>query len=84
VSEGFEIETEIFVKAHRAGFCVTEVPSYESGRTNGVSNLNPLRDGWRILRTLIRWRFSGGLGAPRDEEVGEDVVGVPAGSDGFK
>ena len=53
VSDGFEIETEIVLKAHMTGLRMTEVPSYESDRLNGVSNLNAFRDGWRILNTII-------------------------------
>jgi len=56
-STGFEIETEIVVKAHRAGLAIVEIPSYESPRRNGSSNLNTFRDGWRVLRTLLRHRF---------------------------
>jgi len=54
---GFEIETEIVVKACRAGLRVVEVPSFESARMFGNSNLNTFRDGWRVLRTLVRTRF---------------------------
>lgn len=55
-STGFEIETEIVVRAHRAGLAVVEVPSFESPRRNGESNLNTFRDGWRVLITLLRQR----------------------------
>lgn len=51
---GFEIETELVVKACRAGLAVTEIPSFESPRRYGTSNLNTFRDGWRVLRTLVR------------------------------
>jgi glycosyltransferase involved in cell wall biosynthesis len=53
-STGFEIETEIVVRAHRLGFSSSEVPSFESPRRYGTSNLNTFRDGWRVLRTLVR------------------------------
>jgi glycosyltransferase involved in cell wall biosynthesis len=55
---GFEIETEIVVKACRAGLRVVEVPSFEAPRMYGYSNLNTFRDGWRVLRTLVRTRFT--------------------------
>ncbi|MBA2382247.1 MAG: glycosyltransferase [Chloroflexi bacterium] len=55
-STGFEIETEIVVRAHRAGLAVIEVPSFESPRRHGESNLHTFRDGWRVLRTLLRER----------------------------
>lgn len=84
-SDGFEIETEIFVKAHRAGLRVVEVPSYESERTNGVSSLSPLRDGWRIMMTMIRSRLSDGKDALPENERGKDVAGnLPEAGDGFE
>jgi glycosyltransferase involved in cell wall biosynthesis len=55
---GFEIETEIVVKSHRAGFQVVEIPSFESPRRYGESNLNTFSDGWRILRTLLSERLA--------------------------
>lgn len=56
-SDGFEIETEICVHAVTAKLAVAEVPSYELNRRSGVSNLHPLRDGWRVLKVLIRNRL---------------------------
>lgn len=55
---GFEVETEINIKIKKAGLKVTEVPSYESNRRHGEGNLHSLRDGWRILRTILKERFS--------------------------
>jgi glycosyltransferase involved in cell wall biosynthesis len=54
---GFEIETQIIARAVRSGLRITEVPSWEHPRRHGVSNLNPLRDGWRVLLTILRERF---------------------------
>ena len=56
-SDGFEIETELNVKALKLGLSITEVPSYEEPRLNGVSYLRSLQDGWRILKTILRLRF---------------------------
>lgn len=56
-SDGFEIETEICVHAVTAKLAVAEVPSYELNRRSGVSNLHPFRDGWRVLKVLIRNRL---------------------------
>ena len=56
-SDGFEIETELHIKAMRAGLRVTEVPSYESARLSGKGNLRSFSDGLRILRTIFRERF---------------------------
>jgi glycosyltransferase involved in cell wall biosynthesis len=54
---GFEIETQIAVRSHLQRVRVTEVPSFESERRNGRSNLNPLRDGLRVLHTLLADKF---------------------------
>ena len=56
-SDGFEIETEIGERAERAGLAVTEVPSFEAPRRTGASNLHAVRDGLRIVRTLLQVRF---------------------------
>ncbi|WP_426997066.1 glycosyltransferase family 2 protein [Pseudarthrobacter sp. N5] len=53
-SNGFEIETELIVRAARAGLRIAEVPSIELDRISGASNLQTFRDGWRVLRTLAR------------------------------
>jgi glycosyltransferase involved in cell wall biosynthesis len=60
-STGFEIETEMCVNAVRAGLRMAEVVSHESDRRFGVSNLNTFRDGWRVLKTMVRLRFQGAL-----------------------
>jgi len=56
--DGFEIETLINIRVADAGLNVVEVPSYEPSRLHGVSNLNAVTDGLRVLRTIIseRWR----------------------------
>jgi glycosyltransferase involved in cell wall biosynthesis len=51
---GFEIETSMNIQALRAGLTVSEVPSVEFRRLNGVSNLRTIPDGWRVLKTIIR------------------------------
>jgi len=56
-SDGFEIETEICVHAVTADLAVAEVPSYELNRRSGSSNLHPFRDGWRVLKVLLRNRL---------------------------
>jgi glycosyltransferase involved in cell wall biosynthesis len=54
--DGFEIETLIHVRVARAGLRVAEVPSFEYKRIHGVSNLNAVSDGWRVVRTIITER----------------------------
>jgi glycosyltransferase involved in cell wall biosynthesis len=68
-ASGFEIETELVVKASRAGLAVTEIPSFESPRRYGTSNLHTFRDGWRVLRTLVRERFAAPVEVPSSSEV---------------
>ena len=59
---GFEIETEMTLQAVTAGLRIAEVPSIESPRRSGRSNLRTFRDGWRVLRTILRT-------SPRRESV---------------
>jgi glycosyltransferase involved in cell wall biosynthesis len=53
-SDGFEIETELIVRAAKAGLRIAEVPSLELDRISGASNLQTFRDGWRVLSTMAR------------------------------
>lgn len=53
-SNGFEIETEQSILMKKAGLKVKEVPSFESRRKNGNSNLRTFRDGYRILNIIFR------------------------------
>jgi glycosyltransferase involved in cell wall biosynthesis len=55
--DGFEIETEMYIRAHKGKAKIREVPSFEHARINGNGGLRTFRDGWRILRTIIRERF---------------------------
>ncbi|WP_084721667.1 glycosyltransferase family 2 protein [Rhodococcus marinonascens] len=50
--DGFEIETLINVRVANAGLQIAEVPSFEKDRIHGESNLNAVRDGFRVLRTI--------------------------------
>ncbi|WP_326824804.1 glycosyltransferase family 2 protein [Streptosporangium sp. NBC_01756] len=54
--EGFEVETLMNIRAAKAGLRVHEVPSHERCRIHGESNLRAVRDGLRVLRTIIRER----------------------------
>jgi hypothetical protein len=56
------------VRVLAAGMHVAEVPSYESARIHGLSNLRTFRDGARVLRIIIRERrqlAEAGVGADR-------------------
>lgn len=71
--DGFEVETALNVRAARARLRVVEVPSYEGRRGYGDSNLHPVRDGLRVLRTMVRERRCPGLAgrtpAPRSLRI---------------
>jgi len=56
-SEGFEIETEMNLRAAIAGLKVVEVASFEGPRVGGVAHLIPLRDGTRVLIEILRQRL---------------------------
>ncbi len=52
-SMGFEIETEQSILMKKAGLKIKEVPSFEAKRKNGNSNLNSVRDGFKILNVIV-------------------------------
>jgi RNA polymerase sigma factor (sigma-70 family) len=56
---GFEVETLMSIRAVKAGLKIYEVPSHECPRIFGASNLHAVRDGWRILKIIVRERLSG-------------------------
>ncbi len=56
---GFEVETVLHIRAVRAGLRIAEVPSFEAERIWGISNLHTVRDGMRVLSSIMReWRRS--------------------------
>jgi glycosyltransferase involved in cell wall biosynthesis len=56
--EGFEVETLVNVRIAKGGLVIHEVPSCEGRRIHGQSNLHAVRDGVRVLRTIVRERVS--------------------------
>lgn len=56
-ADGFEIETQLNLRALKCGLAIVEIPSYEDCRIHGASNLNAVRDGLRVLRTILRERI---------------------------
>ncbi|HWE64623.1 MAG TPA: glycosyltransferase family 2 protein [Chloroflexota bacterium] len=66
---GFEVETQINCRIAKAPLLVYEVPSHEGKRIYGASNLHALRDGWRVLRTILRERRRAQRPAPRAQVV---------------
>ena len=57
-SDGFGLETEVAIKAARAGLRTTEI-EIEYGERAGQSKLNPIRDGLAIARTIGQLMFDG-------------------------
>ena len=55
----YEIESEMLVKAVKAGFRVAEVPISFEQRTYGRSGVDPLWDGSKILYSILLARFRG-------------------------
>jgi len=51
-STGFGVESEISIKAARMGLRILDVPIEYRGRI-GRAKLHPLRDGYKILRTIL-------------------------------
>jgi glycosyltransferase involved in cell wall biosynthesis len=51
---GFEIESQLIARACMTDLRITEVPSLESPRRHGESNLRTFRDGRRVLWTLLK------------------------------
>ena len=51
--QGFEVETQISLRARKANLKIVEVPSYERPRIYGTTHLRTFRDGWRVL-SMIR------------------------------
>ncbi|MBB3602476.1 glycosyltransferase involved in cell wall biosynthesis [Mycolicibacterium sp. BK556] len=52
--DGFEIESLINVRVAASGMQIAEVSSYELDRIHGASNLNAVKDGLRILKTILQ------------------------------
>lgn len=57
VGDGFEIEAMIIGRFALSKAIIIEVPSYEHDRYYGSTNLNAIRDGFRVLWTILRDRM---------------------------
>jgi len=58
VSDGFDVETEQSIMMKKMGLKVCEVPSYESRRIYGTSNLRTFGDGKKILLRILREKIA--------------------------
>jgi glycosyltransferase involved in cell wall biosynthesis len=57
--EGFEVETLIHLRARKANLEVVEVPSHEHARIQGTSKFRTFRDGWRVLKMIMKEWING-------------------------
>jgi glycosyltransferase involved in cell wall biosynthesis len=77
--DGFEVETLIHLRAHKAYLKIVEIPSVEYRRIYGKSNLHAFRDGWCVLRTIVRERSKGFSPLPRPScPVNPYIINDPA------
>jgi len=53
---GFEVETLMNIRVVKAGLKVQEIPSHEYLRIHGASNLRAVRDGFRVLKVILKER----------------------------
>lgn len=53
-STGFNIEWELMIKAKRKGLKIAEIPSKEMERVHGETNINYVKDGWMIAKTVFK------------------------------
>lgn len=51
---GFEIEALLHLRICKANLEIVEVPSFEHARIHGSSNFRTFRDGWRVLKMIVR------------------------------
>jgi RNA polymerase sigma factor (sigma-70 family) len=71
---GFEVETLMNIRAAKAGLTIYEVPSHECPRIFGASNLHAVRDGWRILKIILRERRNRARGRDRQRSAAPPPV----------
>ncbi|MGA9921724.1 MAG: glycosyltransferase family 2 protein [Candidatus Dormiibacterota bacterium] len=58
-TDGFEVEALINIRLAKSSLRIEEVGSYELRRLHGNSKLHTIRDGFRVLRVILRERLTG-------------------------
>ena len=76
--DGFEVETLVNIRVAKAGLRIAEVPSFESPRIHGVSNLNAFHDGLRVFRTILAERRHSRSFRARNEQAQQQEQAVEA------
>lgn len=56
---GFEIEALLHLRICKANLEIAEVASFEHARIHGTSNFRTFRDGWRVLKMILKERMNG-------------------------
>ena len=51
---GFDIEAQLCLRVQKAGLKIAEVASMEYERIHGESNLHTFKDGWLVLKVILR------------------------------
>ena len=54
ISPGFEYCIEFPIKAHKAGFKIAQIPSFEKKRLAGEAKVRSFRHGWKILLKILK------------------------------
>ena len=54
-AEGFEYCIELPIKAHKAGFKIVQVPSFERKRAGGEAKVNAFRHGSKIFLSIFKY-----------------------------
>lgn len=56
---GFEIEALLHLRVLKSNLEIAEVPSFEHARMHGASKFRTFRDGWRVLKMIVRESMNG-------------------------
>lgn len=51
---GFEVEAQLHLRICKANLEIVEVPSFEHARIHGTSNFHTFKDGWRVLKMIVK------------------------------
>ena len=82
---GFEIEALLHLRVLKTNLEIVEVPSFEHARMHGASKFRTFRDGWRVLKMIVRESMNGRTvvrtvkihGSYRREETAWDGLAIP-------